>query len=668
MQSAKKLMAFSQSLAASNFLLTPTTINFQAIDTSGWASVLYNKIKGIISKNVINWLKTKGARKKVKRLAKRHENKKPRLRVLIDAYIKALPHILRVYKSDKQKHKTSLGKLLWPFQSYLRDVKQNFSQGWTCGSFVEKLVNDPQIKQFLQEFNSWFKSFLGSYSPVKNSPEGVQGIIMCFDRKYSNSSLHTSLVENAILNADLIDIEKTYINEFGEYKHAENAMQTLHKIMQIANTLSSPIIYNNEGDLNTNLIGNPQDSKDFFPPNSFYLQCHIDNDRIKFTLNKVIAVRLLNNVALKSTLTVRKNIILIEEIVSTISNNIWSHLQTLGMKDYECGLLKSCCDAHNDELFSRGSYHHFTTNLKTLMFKWFYDQSICSNDELDFEHTISISSICSCSFKLSQRMLLEIGLMPAISHIACIIASSLASNDLFGLYSVSALIVTDDSTMFAISPFYSRHRRHILKKSIKSSFKLYKAKPVVFFGEQELMSCTALGDWEKSTQQILGKGSYKQALSTSYAVRFDIDATPQEDSYWSVYEYHGDLYEKVKLRTISKKSNMYDEPYQAIIVHTGDCLDQDGVTKRFFFNDSDVQTMGIRLVSSFQNEELYRRMWNTGMMPIGPKYHLKIMILPLPHLSAIKFEASFLMYNGYETELISESINIHERLMVKKVD
>ena len=186
-----------------------------------------------------------------------------------------------------------------------------------------------------------------------------------------------------------------------------------------------------------------------------------------------------------------------------------------------------------------------------------------SFEELDIYQPISTNINCKCALNITYRMLLEVGVKSAITNIATAITSTLASNDLFGLYVISALIIINDSKNVALNRFYS-----ILKEAILKRLQAYQRTPAVFHGEKELVTCKLLGNWVNDVKQILGIGSYSQVSSTSYMFRM---GEFHEVNDW--FDCSSKFYE---VSQVKQACNFY-------ILKKNDCLHQEGVIKRFNF-------------------------------------------------------------------------------------
>lgn len=245
---------------------------------------------------------------------------------------------------------------------------QEFLKGWTCGTFMAEVLNDTDIKKTIHEALGSFKNLLSKYSVVKNSPEGIQDIILYTDNDYNNL-FYKNLVRDVLSQANVIDDENEIINIFDEMKLCEGAMQKPYKMIQITNALSPPVMWNRSNVEDFKLVEINRDKTDLLPPNSFYLQAHICENRVEFILNKVVAVASTNNGVQKSTFTVQEETVNVEDMFNSTCNFMWNRLQSLDLASGE-KLSDECCVAHSYEAFSASSYYCFCANLKKSMDNW----------------------------------------------------------------------------------------------------------------------------------------------------------------------------------------------------------------------------------------------------------------------------------------------------------
>ena len=242
-------------------------------------------------------------------------------------------------------------------------------EGWTCDAFIQEILNDTDIEQLLHKVVDPFKRILGKYGQVKNSPDGVQDIILCAGT-FSLQSFQ-SLVLDVLLNAKITDAKSKYIEISDDTILSQCAMQKPYKMIQIANALSPPdILYKDNLSLYPNLIEHGWLGNDLLQPNSFYVQAYIYENNINFILNKVVAVSSIEGAVQKSTFTIQERGINVENITDTTCDIMWNHFQTLDCEDYDNRFFSNCCDEHGVGEFNAENYFNFKANLKILMNNW----------------------------------------------------------------------------------------------------------------------------------------------------------------------------------------------------------------------------------------------------------------------------------------------------------
>ncbi|CAO3646956.1 unnamed protein product [Mucor fragilis] len=325
------------------------------------------------------------------------------------------------------------------------------------------------------------------------------------------TTFYRTLFRKILLDANLIDAQNEF---FLGLNICFGAMQKPFKMVQIANALLPPTIWKNGNSKQLEWIDYNTRDEDLLPPNSFYVQAYINDDNIRFTLNKVIAVSSVNGAIQKSTFTIQEMSVELESILDSVCDTMWNQLMMP-----ECQRnpdLLDHCDTHLTGEYSAVNYCFFKRSIQEMTEKLLQENFATCNQDIDSSHTISISKECSCSLQISFRTLIDIGLQPAISHIATIIASSLASNSFFGLYTVSALIIMDDSKETLLQNYH-----HIFEKTMQRCLQAHHRRTIVFYSRETVMAaCASLGSWYTGLQQVFGKGSYSQVSNTDYVLRF----------------------------------------------------------------------------------------------------------------------------------------------------
>ncbi|CEP19162.1 hypothetical protein [Parasitella parasitica] len=528
MQSAKELITVSQRLAASDLLLVPTTLDEELMCQLSFDDILRTALKHIVIKRIIDQLKSKIYRRKRHASSFSRSKKKAKHYKSLEGVRDVIENLaFQLLRADYLKSNGFIADANeWEHVTCDVVAMQKLFKEWTWNDLVKEVFKNADIKRLLQQFTDACTRIQSKYNSLKGSPEGIQ---------------------NALSSSVSASRSPLYVHDNCYEYQCEGAMQKPYKIIQIANALLPPSIWNDNSTTENESLLVETNEVDLIPPNSFYAQAYIRKNCIDFILNKAVTVSLVDGVAQKSTFTAQEETVKIQTITDSVCDKVWIHLE---MIDFEgCGdrSLRECCTGD----ISMKNYQCFQNNLQYI--------NIFANKNLDDYQQISISNDCKCTLNISNRMLIEVGLIPAIENIAAIITSTLVSNSFFGRYNVSALIVIGD---------FKEMARVALKETIQKRLQVYQKKHAVFVGEQELVACESLGTWAIERKQILGKGSYVQLSDTNYTVRF---RTHHEGD---VYEYNGFAFKKIKGAPGSSES---------IVLRQAEYLAQEGVYLSFIF-------------------------------------------------------------------------------------
>ncbi|CAO3647000.1 unnamed protein product [Mucor fragilis] len=649
MQSAKELIAVSKKLAASDFLLVPTELgDAVTMDISELDHLIYNRVKKIIVRHVLNIIQRKRFYKKGslrftngnrKITQKQHNN--------INAAIQTLFSEASLHQATEEVVET-LGKTLiadkdMPLCEILYDdgKYKEIVKGLTCGVLMSDLLTDTNIKGIVDTLICKVKGLYNKYSRFQNSPDGIQDIVL-----YRHSTFYSSyetLFRKALLDANLISAHNEFIPEINI---CFGAMQKPFKMVQIANALLPPTIWKNGNSTQLKWTDYNAHEEDLLPPNSFYVQAYINDDHIRFILNKVIAVSSVNGAVQKSTFTIQEMSVELESIFDSVCDTMWNHLM-MPECQRDPGLLDHC-DTHLTGEYSAANYYFFKRSIQEMAEKLLQENFVKCNQDIDNNHPISISKECSCSLRISFRALINIGLQPAISHVATIIASSLASSSFFGLYTVSALIIMDDSKYTLL-----QNHRHIFEKTMQRCLQAHHGRTIVFYSRETVMAaCESLGGWCTGLQQVFGKGSYSQVSITDYVIQF----LGFKKKRFRVYKYH--------LNSL-KRGNSIERPYEFTILEKGHALDSSG-TIHTFYRNSNCSVIALRLyvINRHENKGYYQILWSQNFYHLAKGHPLTVRVTPQHHSSTIEFEASYIL-DRYNIRPVVKSFSIQERLALK---
>lgn len=190
------------------------------------------------------------------------------------------------------------------------------------------------------------------------------------------------------------------------------------------------------------------------------------------------------------------------------------------------------------------------------------DEDISTEKETYY---ILIHDNCSCTLSLSIQTLIEIGLKPAVDENASMIVSILTSNDFFGLYEISALLIIHSFKAINNScmQFYSDK---FLREKLLTCLQVHRRKTAVFLNKAELFACNFLGSWigRGGSSVLLEKSKFSQVSSCSYLVRFNANAISPGKSNSSIYLDEGNSYRKI-------------EDYGYVILEREDTIPFDGL-------------------------------------------------------------------------------------------
>ncbi|CAO3647040.1 unnamed protein product [Mucor fragilis] len=432
---------------------------------------------------------------------------------------------------------------------------------------------DTNIKGFIDQVVCKLKELHSKYSNLKYSPDGIQDVILYCH--YISNPFYRTLFRKALLDANLTNAQNWFLPGLNIYP---GAMRKPFKMVQIANALLPPTIWKNGSSNQLEWTDYNARDEDLLPPNSFYVQAYINDDHIRFILNKVIAVSSVNGALQKSTFTVQEMSVELESILDSVCDIMWNHLMLP-----ECQRdpdLFDHCDTHLTGEYSAANYCFFKRSIQEMTDKLLERDVFTCNQDIDSKHAISINKECNCSFQISFRTLTDIGLQSVISHIASITASSLASNSFFGLYTVSALIIMNDSKETLIQNYHS-----IFEKTLQRCLQAHHGRTIVFYNREAVMACETLGIWCTGIQQVFGKGSYSQVSSTDYAIEFLGFGKDGTEKGFEMYKYHSNSL---------KKGDMIESPNMFAILEKGQAVDSSGSTHVFYCEDFSVGRISLR--------------------------------------------------------------------------
>ncbi|KAL9548439.1 hypothetical protein PS6_006601 [Mucor atramentarius] len=641
LQSAKELIAVSKTLASSDFLLVPSIRNNESISFKNLNKVMHNAVKQIVISIQDKHLE----RMKDGDIAEKEDS--------ISELVARLPLMYHtVYKLDG--HNTTLKNCLKDM-----DLDNGQLQGlktWSCGQFITKVFGDANVKHYSKQVCNFFRKALDEYDAVRNSPDGIQHILL-----YSHSKREDfrHYIMQALIEENIIQPGNEFIEVSPNHNElAPNAMQKAYKMVQVANAILPPIILNKETQ-DGSIFQMDRCSDNLMAPNSFYVQASITEKQISFILNKVIQVSSSKNAV--DLFTVQERSIDMEDVAETASHMLWNYYQAIiDMKEHQ-DLLTKCCRQHDSIELSSSHYKEFSKNLKKLVDLWFEtEEHTFSREGLDSYHLVSLEEQCTCALKLSQRLLLEVGLRPSIANIAIAITGTLLSNEYFGLYPISALIVKGN-VKAGKNMYFSYSLDRFLKEALQKRFQVQHRRVSLLFYDTQV---------DRNEMQYLGRGDYSQISSTTFTIKIEISSNKGE----IIYAIQEDgVCTRIPSRPCCRKwGRYYASATEYLVLARGEDLPLAGINKTFLIKDCDLMTL-----DPSQGDINQHRVWSEELdfFDTTPCAPISVKISPEHSSSTVKISASYLVafsdqFSNSDKESdvydVEESINIHERLFLRK--
>ncbi|KAL9559101.1 hypothetical protein MBANPS3_000582 [Mucor bainieri] len=523
MQSAKELITVSKKLASSDFLLVPSIGNTTSINLASIEDIVYNVIKKIIA----GTKQGKHSRRVSDEGNSDEENTDEEntdeentdeentdeentdeensdeeadlIWIIANDILQLQEDMLKRGEGAMEEYDETLEE----YFQYQVDFKYQFQDlgRWTCRQLLAAIYEDVNVKHYLKQVGEFFRGAIDKYDAVKDSPDGIQHILLYnrFHEKWN----YADFIQQRLVEKDILPPGKEFM-PFGMRGDTQFAMQQSHKMIQVANAVLPPVIVDDKGQ-NDSKLQTCKPTDNLIAPNSFYVQANVIETQISFILNKVIEVSSSNTGI--DLFTVQERAIEMENIADTASYLLWNHYQAMSdMEEQQHGLFERC-QGHDTMVLLSSHHKEFSKNASGLIKSWFATEEDAFFEEgLDTYHLVLVDQQCSCALKLSQRLFMEAGLEPAIANIATTITSALFSDDYFGLYQPSALILEANFETIKNLPFLCAIDG-LLKRVLQRYLKLHHNRLLLLFHDK----CA-----KSSFSRYLGRGDFLQVSSAVY--------------------------------------------------------------------------------------------------------------------------------------------------------
>ncbi|KAF1797745.1 hypothetical protein FB192DRAFT_1395928 [Mucor lusitanicus] len=489
MQSAPEMIAVSKTLASSDFWLVPSVVYSDSIQLVNLRNVMYNAVRNVLARirgEDSTWGLDCNA-------VKTDDPAWVIVCNLGDSFgfrrniTKSVESMVDI---DFQKHQ-------------LQDLKN-----WSFGQLVAKIFKEANVKQYFEQVCTFYKKATETYNLGIDAPDGIQHILLynsyrfrIFDG-FPNQDF-SDWIRDALIEENIIQPGNEVLDASSH--SAEVAFQQPYKIMQIANAILPPVIVGDE-EQNEPTVQVHEHKDSLITPNSFYVQANVADTQIDFILKKEVS----SSEHAAELFTVQERSIAVEDIVSSIMHSLWNHYQSmLDLQEQQHCLFKRCQDHETMPLLS-SNYEEFKRNAEKLIDCWFATNDAFPGEKLDSYSLILVNQRCSCALKLSQRLLLQVGLKPAVGNLATTITSALFSNDFFGRYQLSTLIVV--TSLKAIkNTFLSCAIDRLLKQALEGFLQVHHNRLLLLFQGRHVSN---------SVSRYLGRGDYSQVASMTITFTF----------------------------------------------------------------------------------------------------------------------------------------------------
>ncbi|KAK4521198.1 uncharacterized protein ATC70_013143 [Mucor velutinosus] len=554
-QCAKELVAVSKRLASSDFLLVPSILSNRSMHLSTMEDAISSAIKEKIA-NIMSSYKLQSGFTV--------ENEVSEFEVL-QIGIKIIETLCKTNRPSRSSEVT-IGDLI-PSIDLDRDQLQNL-RDYQVNHFLKDLTHDANVLQYTRAVCDFLQKSMDEYG-LKNAPDGVRSVILSCDDRAFATGLQCFFIEQALLQANIIQPEVSFTTTRYRTPYREGALQRPLKITQMVNTLLPPLVQN---ELFCKAVFNDSQADDgiLLPLNSFYLQASISRQHIEFILNKVVKIP--SPGAPAELFTVLESTVEMDDIFAATSDTLWRNYQRKEIEGYLDALTSNCLK-HKGTVLSLGHYKCFTANMTDFINRWIQHKRTLSNGELDTCHLISIDKECPCALKITHRMLLETGLKPVVSSIAKTIVGTTLSNNHFGLYQLSTLFVKG-STDSINSMYYAYSLENHIEEKLRSLFQIRQRKLTIIFVNKKS---------NHATRQYLVRGNYKQISSSTYSISLEIETNRYGychgllDDHHNVYRALPGIYSDLKHSW--EASYLYKSEYT--ILNKGEDVPITGVKRTF---------------------------------------------------------------------------------------
>ncbi|KAG1103148.1 hypothetical protein G6F42_017261 [Rhizopus arrhizus] len=328
MQSAKELIVISKSLASSNFLLEPNVKSSKSIRLRSLYSILNSRI----CRMLVN------ANAKEQDIPEACKSLLAHLNFIFDHY---------TFGQYKETRNICISNL-------------HLQKEWASKTLITNILRDIDFQHSLNQICNLMKGSIDEYSTTKNSPDGIQDVILYSDRTTTNSFTN-GRIQEALSTAGIIQYGNEFICTPKVIDICKSAMRKSYKMIRMANS----IILNEQ---EANSLPLPLCySNGLIAPNSYYVQASLHEQQIVLILNKTLDVPSGDDGV--KLFTILEKTVEIENLVNAAFDNIWNHYQSQNLQ-------KCSYKGYDEALAAFASYNYFSLYMTNKIDTWLSDESM----------------------------------------------------------------------------------------------------------------------------------------------------------------------------------------------------------------------------------------------------------------------------------------------------
>ncbi|KAL0135310.1 hypothetical protein V8B55DRAFT_1417919 [Mucor lusitanicus] len=214
------------------------------------------------------------------------------------------------------------------------------------------------------------------------------------------------------------------------------------KMVQVSNKLGRPVVIKPSGNPKKESRKAPAIQKekvaiiDKIQPYGYYVEANIScSNKIELSLNQVIETATDNGILQRSTLSIDNSSYQASDMYDSIFDAVWNIID---------GHMANplCKSLQEDDPTPLDGYKVIRADLIDAIKNSMESKSNVPQDLEEAVYHYNAKPNCTCNLMITHRLVINTGLLPYLSYIACNMVASLKSNAIFGNYRISLLYMT----------------------------------------------------------------------------------------------------------------------------------------------------------------------------------------------------------------------------------